>query len=86
MSSARHTCNCYDCRETRQKRDNLVNVDDFNDEVRYRKVGKRSRKVCAKSKTGEKCVPGLVKTNHMWYDVTTCARCGRHLSYRWKRL
>lgn len=85
MSSARHACNCDYCRDGRKKRDNLVNVADFDEEVRYRKVKKRKRDVCAKSKTEEKCIPGLVKTNHMWYDVTTCARCGKHLSYRWKR-
>lgn len=60
MSSARHTCNCDYCVDSRTKKKELqfggTDWDVDNDApVVYRKRRKRKRNVCAKSKTGEPC-------------------------------
>lgn len=64
-----------------------VPIEDFDEEfpVRHRKKAKRGkRKVCKKSKAGESCDFTVVVTDHLWYDVVTCSRCGKHGEYIWK--
>lgn len=74
-----------------------VGPEDFDEDipVRGRKKSRRKggKRVCAKSKTDEFCTPDVWVESYRWFSTRedrwmvsgamACARCGRHVTYRW---
>jgi hypothetical protein len=85
----RSRCSCCADRrnDRRDFRDGGVDIEDF-EEPKYRRQSRKSKRVCAKSKTGEQCDFTVAIIKMMWYSewkqafvyhrVMTCSRCGKH--------
>lgn len=93
-------CRCDYCVDGRGRREEYRHggINDFEDEVPYRKQSRKGRKskACKKSKTGEQCDFSVKKVyrsyNHykngqnMTDYVMTCSRCGKHGPVLWAQI
>lgn len=75
MSSRNHTCNCYDCVEGREARNEVrwggsdwqTNYDDLVPyKKKRRKAFPKKKRPCAKSKIGEQCDFTVPIEKHPW--------------------
>lgn len=84
------SCHCDWCNNGyKDYRQGGVGIEDFDDEVKYRKgKSKKKSKACKKSKEGLPCDFSVYKITNQWYSkwsekwhgmyAMACVRCGKH--------